>query len=593
MLINHPNEKDFDKLKINEFLKKQKKGFFLPNFNELLKNKNINNSQKEIISLLNKIFSFTFSIGKLPIYGYGIDQEKTNFLKIVELDGTEIFSKMDLDFLESIVEKVQDSELKARISDILFIKNKHRKYAKMAIKCFMKSGYEFLQISSEVGDINSFLSRISRAIAIAISTKQYQLLIAGCLTKTLEKTALSPNNDYLIESLLSLLNQVKKYDTCLNFIDSNLGKIIDCHSKDRILSIAILAAHKLHKPEKVNDFYRRKAQNFFEEASRFASEGESYIGANHWLKESLSNLKKINSKSTADIELEKAWEILLTEFNKKMEQGLKVVSVDFDESFLIKENQKKLEEIKKYQSDILTTLRLFIKDYVFGYEDCLSQDAEISIVDCVSKISLGNGAKEVPNSSNLEKDKAIKKLSWLWSLSSIGIEELRKHIIQNFKKEDLDQVIIFFIKGNPVVPQKKLQQIFTAIQFGFFGDWVTSSHIIPAQIESVLRVRLENAGIYSLKTDNKNLTQQDNLLGTILNNAAYREYLDNDDFLGKNFMFNIESLLNHKHGANLRNEIYHGLFDDDNFISPPNIYLWWIFLKIIIDAKIKELNKSP
>jgi hypothetical protein len=116
MLNKYPNKSDFDKLKINEFLKKQKKGFFLPNFNELLKNKNINNSQKEIISLLNKIFSFTFSIGKLPIYGYGIDQEKTNFLKIVELDGTEIFSKMDLDFLESIVEKVQDSELKAMFS---------------------------------------------------------------------------------------------------------------------------------------------------------------------------------------------------------------------------------------------------------------------------------------------------------------------------------------------------------------------------------------------------------------------------------------------------------------------------------------------
>ena len=107
----------------------------------------------------------------------------------------------------------------------------------------------------------------------------------------------------------------------------------------------------------------------------------------------------------------------------------------------------------------------------------------------------------------------------------------------------------------------------------------------------MLRIRLQNAGVYSLKT-NENLVQQDNLLGTILKDINYREYLDTDELLGKNSIFHIEALLNHKHGANLRNEVYHGLCDDDFFTKSSNIYLWWLFLKIIIEAKIKSLEKE-
>ncbi len=372
-----------------------------------------------------------------------------------------------------------------------------------------------------------------------------------------------------------------------------MDKLTNIHDRDRICDIGAEVAKKLQQKEKVNNFYRYKAKNLYEEAKRFALEGEispnSYIGATHWLKEALGDLKKINPKSTEDVILENSWKKLLTEFNKKMSEGLEQVYVEFDATSLIEENNRRLEELKKYNSDILMTLHLFTKEHLLGYE-YFSQETETTLADMVGRVTLGNGAKEIPNSDS-KKDKAVQSLNSYLGLCVIRIEELRKNIIQNFNKDDLDQSIIFFIKENPLLPQQKLNQIFAAIQFGFFENWIVSSYIIPAQIESILRIRLQNAGIYSLKT-NENLTQQDNLLGTILKDTAYRKYLDNDELLGENFIFHVEALLNHKHGANLRNEVYHGLCDDDFFIKSSNIYLWWLFLKIIIDAKLKSLDNK-
>ena len=589
---------DFDNSKINKIIKhaQSKECIYYHSLfhKELSDNLTLQNSEKEILQLLSTICSFCFS-KKSVLYDsqWYIDGKRSL--------NAEDLTEFDLSFLESLIDNVSDDELRSRIADILWTRKPHRKYANkyanIAVRSFLKSGRNFLKITSDgVPEVNQFFTRFERAVQIALSVKDNFRIkqIAKYLKCCLEKTPYPFKNDYLIECYLKLLKLTgSQNEFCLEFIENNLNKITNIHDKDRIFGIGVEVAKKLKQQEKINNFYRHKAKNLYEEANRFALEGKitpnSYIGASHWLKEALGDLKKINPKLTEDIILENSWEKLLTEFNKKMSEGLELVQVEFDASPLIEESNRRLEELKKYNSDILMTLRLFTKDRLLGYED-FSKKTEITLADTVSRVTIGNGAKEIPN-SNPEKDRAVQKLSTYLECSVIRIEELRKNIIQNFNKDDLDQAIIFFIKDNPLLPQKKLNQIFAAIQFGFFEDWVVSSYIIPAQIESMLRVRLQNAGIYLLQTD-KNLIQQDNLLGTILKDTTYREHLDNDELLGKNSIFHIEALLNHKHGANLRNEVYHGLCDDEFFTKSSNIYLWWLFLKIIIEAKLKSVEKE-
>ncbi len=574
MLTELCSKSDFDELKINEVLQKEgrKQLFFYQTFADLLKDPGINDSQKAALNLLNKICFYP----------------QDNLV-----DKLLILDEMHLEFLKSIVEDIGDNQLKSRIANILFIKTNHHKYAEMAIKAFLRSGCDFLEISSEeTPDVNCFRDKIDRALEINFLIKNSATSeveeTKEALKKVLAKTAFLPKNDYLIESLLDLICKARDYDFCLDFIDLNFAKITNIHDKDRILAIGILAAQKLQKTQKANDFYRHKAQNFFKEANRFASEGESsYIGAHYWLKEALFNLKKINSKSEDDRKLEQSWKRLLTEFNHKViSESMIEISVKQNADDLINYNKQRLEEIKKYQSNILETLVCFTKEALPKYED-LSKKTEITLADFVGKITFGNGEKEVSGYDS-EKEKAIQSLGIYWGLSVHLIEEARKYIITTFKKDEIDWAISFFIQKSPLVSQTKLDQFFAALEFGFFGDWVVSSHLIPARIEGILRERLKINGIYKLKTE-QDLTQKDHLFGDLLS-GEFRENLDQDILLGKDVMFNIEALLQHKHGANLRNEIYHGLCEDNFFTTPQNIYLWWMFLKIIVDSHLKSKN---
>jgi len=590
MLTSIDAKKNFDVYKINKIINPaQTKDcfyYYLLFHKELTENSNLQNSEKEIIKLLSIVCSFVFS------------KESGTYDSLWYINGNRSFNakdltEIDLSFLESIVEKISDEELRSRIADILWIKKKHHLYAKIAIESFIKIGRHFLEITSDkVPEVNQFFERFERSIQITLSIKDKIQIekIAKELKDFLEKTPHPFKNDYSIECLLKLIELTGcEYVFCLSFIENNFDKLTDTHCRDRICDIAIKVAKKLKHQEKVNNFYRYKAKNLYKESNRFAMEGEvssnSYIGASHWLKQALRDLKKINPKSTEDLILENGWETLLTEFNKKMFEGLEPVSIEFDATPLIEENNRRLAELKKYNSDVIMTLHLFTKDHLHK-EEYFSQETEKTLSDCVGKIILGNGAKEILNSDS-QKEKAVQKFNHFYlSLRVFEIENLRNYIIQSFKKNEINQAISFFINDNPLVPKQKLKQIFQAIWSGFFEECIVSSYIIPAQIESMLRIRLDD--IYSLKTDKENLTQQDRLLGEILGDPKYRKYLEDDELLGKNFIFHIEALLNHKHGTNLRNEVYHGYWDDDFFKGPSNIYLWWLFLKIIVNAKIKS-----
>jgi hypothetical protein len=50
--------------------------------------------------------------------------------------------------------------------------------------------------------------------------------------------------------------------------------------------------------------------------------------------------------------------------------------------------------------------------------------------------------------------------------------------------------------------------------------------------------------------------------------------------LGADIVFEMRSLLVERFGANLRNDMAHGLVDHDSFYSPSARYLWWLALHL-------------
>jgi len=57
-----------------------------------------------------------------------------------------------------------------------------------------------------------------------------------------------------------------------------------------------------------------------------------------------------------------------------------------------------------------------------------------------------------------------------------------------------------------------------------------------------------------------------------------------DLLFGKDLSFEIKVLFCDALGPNLRNELAHGLLDDDSFQSIHAIYAWWMGLRLVFNA---------
>lgn len=53
---------------------------------------------------------------------------------------------------------------------------------------------------------------------------------------------------------------------------------------------------------------------------------------------------------------------------------------------------------------------------------------------------------------------------------------------------------------------------------------------------------------------------------------------------GKDLSFEIKAMFCGALGPNLRNEVAHGLLDDDSFQSIHSIYAWWMGLRLVFNT---------
>ena len=55
-----------------------------------------------------------------------------------------------------------------------------------------------------------------------------------------------------------------------------------------------------------------------------------------------------------------------------------------------------------------------------------------------------------------------------------------------------------------------------------------------------------------------------------------------EQIFGKDLTFEIKSIFTEALGYNLRNNVAHGLLNDDESTSIASIYAWWMILRLII-----------
>jgi len=107
---------------------------------------------------------------------------------------------------------------------------------------------------------------------------------------------------------------------------------------------------------------------------------------------------------------------------------------------------------------------------------------------------------------------------------------------------------------------------------GLTGDFYTTTHILIPQIENSIRYLLQKQGVVTSKYDDKGI-QNEYDLNKILYFPEIKDIFDEDT------LFDLKGLLVEHSGSNLRNDMAHGLLDDEAFSSPLMSYLWWVMLR--------------
>ncbi|MDR5792100.1 DUF4209 domain-containing protein [Caballeronia sp. LZ008] len=127
---------------------------------------------------------------------------------------------------------------------------------------------------------------------------------------------------------------------------------------------------------------------------------------------------------------------------------------------------------------------------------------------------------------------------------------------------------------SPIVPADRAEMFGRGLYAGFDNDFAAALHLLVPQVEHVVRYQLKAAGA---KTTNvaRNGVENENGLSTLL------ELPELEQVFGNDLAFEMRALFCDPLGWNIRNELAHGLLNEDDCFSAGSIYAWWFCLKLV------------
>ena len=132
-------------------------------------------------------------------------------------------------------------------------------------------------------------------------------------------------------------------------------------------------------------------------------------------------------------------------------------------------------------------------------------------------------------------------------------------------------------RQSPIVPRGRELLFGKALFAGFDRDFITALHLLVPQIEHMVRCHLKQAGEKTTSLDSKGIETENGL-------SALMDLPKAEEIFGADLSFEIKTLFCDPFGSNLRNNLAHGLLDDEACQSTSAIYAWWFGLKLVFNA---------
>ncbi|MBV7307246.1 DUF4209 domain-containing protein [Acinetobacter sp. CWB-G5] len=153
-------------------------------------------------------------------------------------------------------------------------------------------------------------------------------------------------------------------------------------------------------------------------------------------------------------------------------------------------------------------------------------------------------------------------------------------IINKFKNEINENFISDLIDNSALVPEDRKELFKLGIGYGFNFKFCEAIHILAPQLENLVRVQLKTLGVSTIVYDKETSVQNEISLSSLMQKPEVSQLFD------ENTIFEIKALFTENIGFNLRNNVAHGLLNDNSINRIDTFYAWLLVLRIISLNKI-------
>lgn len=517
----------------------------------------LDENEKHIFDLLRNISSLGTKINNKGIEFHPMfvmsDGSRTFSIDDISEDDYLVLKNLELDKIPLI--------LRALIADLLWTKKKKFDAAKIAADAYWQLFKQWYKDEDNIGT----LDMIRRAVCIAAQTKQTALYneIQEWFKEFIDTRAASTEGFFALR-VMELFFEQKHFDVSviLKVLDDLIEENNDNIAKvEQAYELKVECLFKLQRKEEATknnillaDYYIKFAEKIFQNDIQGALRAVNFFQKGIILYRNNGEPEKAETTHKRLVEIQREIPKIMVPFSIELDikgvvDNLKVnmEGLSFEEC-VIRLTQmfvfEKQEDIKKrvieeFKDNPIS--HLFGKSLINAQGQTVLALPPLDIHDPEKNPKL----MELHMHQNaLEKQKVTGDI---WMKNALLI--IRDKFVMN------KSMVEFLVKDNPIIPDGR-ERIFQSGLYMFLnGDYYEALHILAPQVENLFRNIAREVGGLTVTLENDG-SSMEKVLSSIFSLPELLDCYDND------ILFTFRGLLNEQSGANIRNEIAHGIISE-------------------------------
>ncbi|MES1951650.1 hypothetical protein S4A8_12387 [Salinisphaera sp. S4-8] len=484
-----------------------------------------------------------------------------------------------LERVRAILPHIRSAEIRARISDVLWLRQRRPENAKAAVASYIEAAHDGFDLEHWTFAAEA----VERALRLAslFRRKQPDLCqsVANVLLAWIEEHS-ATDQRFLTARSISLLLQFGYGDPSdLHQRVKAIAKIAqedsDYHRAEEYWRLAVEAARVAGDNEAANGAQVQLAESY---AACARMHGKSGMIASHWMQKAVEAYKAVPSSKEMREELYQE----LLNFQKQSLSEMRKCEHSVDITEIVKATVEAMEGLEA--TDALFKLAFGVARQP-NYEKLRAQARELAqkypLSSLFGAVHLDREGKVVAKSEGGFGSGDGVSSREVYRLAAhehqfIVIGQLAPAIDVLITDHAIsEQDILSVVVGNPFVEPGQEKLYAKALWAGLSRDFIVATSLLVPLLENSLRHVLKGAG-ERVSTLNPSGIQEALRIGALLDHPKTEE------IFGKDSIADLKGILIERTYGNLRNEVSHGLVTWNTFHQPFCIYLWWLVLRFVL-----------